>query len=139
MFQTVAVLMTDLVGSTETAARLGPAAAEELRLEHFRLLRGAMQRTGGSEVKSLGDGVMAVFPSASAALSCAAGMQRAVAAHNRRSPERCEVRIGVSFGEATVDRGDYYGDAVVEAARYLPGAMLGTLVTVPANGALMMV
>src|ERR1700740_332563 len=73
MFQTVAVLMTDLVGSTETAARLGPAAAEELRLEHFRLLRGAMQRTGGSEVKSLGDGVMAVFPSASAALSCAAG------------------------------------------------------------------
>ena len=56
----VAVLMTDLEGSTAMAQRLGPAAAEDVRLEHFALLRDALERTGGREVKSLGDGLMVV-------------------------------------------------------------------------------
>ncbi len=112
-----AFLMTDLVGSTETAARLGPAAAEDLRVEHFKILRGAVERSGGSEVKSLGDGLMAVFPSASAALTCAVEIQQAVEAQNRRSSERCDIRVGASFGEATIEGGDYYGEAVVETAR----------------------
>jgi class 3 adenylate cyclase len=45
--QMVVVLMTDLVDSTAMADRLGPAAAEELRTEHFELLRGALERTAG--------------------------------------------------------------------------------------------
>ena len=49
----VAVLMTDLVGRTAMADRVGPAAAEELRTEHFGLLRGALERMGGREVKNL--------------------------------------------------------------------------------------
>ncbi len=49
--ETVSVLMTDLVGSTAMADRVGPVAAEELRLEHFGLLRGALERTAGREVK----------------------------------------------------------------------------------------
>ncbi len=115
--QTVALLMTDLVGSTEMAARLGPVAGEELRREHFRLLRGAIERTRGQEVKSLGDGLMAVFENPSDALGCAVQMQQAVDAHNHRSGERCEIRIGASFGEVTLDRGDYFGAAAVETAR----------------------
>jgi class 3 adenylate cyclase len=54
----VAVLMTDLVGSTAMAGRVGPAAAEGLRLEHFGLLREPLERTGGREVKNLGDGLI---------------------------------------------------------------------------------
>src|SRR5205823_5542082 len=111
MLDTVAVLMTDVVESTDTAARVGPSAAEDMRLEHFRLLRGAVERTGGREVKSLGDGLMVVFQSASSALMCAVEMQQAVEAQNRRARERCDVRIGVSFGETTLERGDYYGEA----------------------------
>ena len=75
---TVSVLMTDLVGSTATADRLGPAAAEELRAEHFGLLRGALERTAGREVKNLGDGLMVVFSSASESLTCAVEMQQAI-------------------------------------------------------------
>jgi len=60
----VAVLMTDLVGSTAMADRVGPEAAEELRTEHFGLLRGALERTSRREVKNLGDGLMVVFSSA---------------------------------------------------------------------------
>ena len=115
--QTVAVLMTDLVGSTAIADRLGPAAAETLRLEHFGLLRGGLERTGGREVKNLGDGLMVVLQSASQALTCAVDMQQAIEARNRHSEERLEVRIGVSLGEATVEDEDYFGEPVIEASR----------------------
>ncbi len=64
----VAVLMTDLVGSTAMADRVGPEAAEELRTEHFGLLRGALERSAGREVKNLGDGLMVVFDSAAQSL-----------------------------------------------------------------------
>src|SRR5207253_3565698 len=58
----VALLFTDLVGSTELLDRLGDDAAEVLRRTHFRLLRDATTAYGGEEVKSLGDGLMVVFP-----------------------------------------------------------------------------
>ncbi|MDQ2897464.1 MAG: hypothetical protein M3Y09_17795 [Actinomycetota bacterium] len=48
----VAVLMTDLVGSTAMADRFGPEAAEEFRPEHFGLLWGVLERTAGREVKN---------------------------------------------------------------------------------------
>lgn len=118
----VAVLMTDLVGSTAIADRVGPAAAEDLRTEHFTLLRSALERAGGREVKSLGDGLMAVFSSAAQALACGVQMQQALEARNRRSPEPLGVRIGVSLGDTTVEDGDHFGEPVVEAARLCAAA-----------------
>ena len=73
----VAVLMTDLVGSTAIADRVGPEVAEELRTEHFGLLRGALERSGGREVKNLGDGLMVVFDGAAQSLACAVQMRLA--------------------------------------------------------------
>jgi class 3 adenylate cyclase/tetratricopeptide (TPR) repeat protein len=126
--ETVSVLMTDLVGSTAMAERVGPAAAEGLRLEHFGLLRGALEETAGREVKNLGDGLMVVFSSASESLECAALMQQAVEARNRHAEEQLEVRIGVSLGDTTVQDGDYFGEAVVEAARLCAHAAGGQIV-----------
>jgi class 3 adenylate cyclase len=99
------------------ADRVGPERAEELRTEHFALLRGALGRTGGTEVKNLGDGLMVAFDSAVQSLACAVAMQQAVDARNRRAEERLGVRIGVSLGEATAEDGDYFGEPVVESAR----------------------
>jgi Cytochrome P450 len=59
----VTLLFTDPVASTELLARVGDAAAEELRRVHFGLLRTAIGGSGGQEVKTLGDGVMAAFTS----------------------------------------------------------------------------
>jgi DNA-binding SARP family transcriptional activator len=126
--ETVSVLMTDLVGSTAIADRVGPVVAEGLRAEHFGLLRGALERTGGREVKTLGDGLMVVFSSASGALLCAVQMQQAVEARNRRSEERLELRIGVSLGEATVEGGDYFGAPVIESSRLCAAAVGGQIV-----------
>jgi tetratricopeptide (TPR) repeat protein len=120
--------MTDLVGSTAIAGRVGPGAAETLRAEHFGLLRGTLERAGGREVKNLGDGLMVVFASASQALRCAVEMQQAVEARNRRSEEQLCVRIGVSLGETTVEDGDYFGEPVVESSRLCAQAQGGQIV-----------
>jgi hypothetical protein len=119
--------MTDLVGSTAMADRAGPAAAEVLRANHFGLLRGALERTGGREVKNLGDGLMVVFASAAQALMCAVAMQQAVETRNRRVEEQLGVRIGVSLGDTTVEEGDHFGEPVVEAARLCAAATGGQI------------
>jgi predicted ATPase/class 3 adenylate cyclase len=124
----VAVLMTDLVGSTATADRVGPHAAEELRIEHFGLLREALDRSGGRELKNLGDGLVVVFQSASQALACAVEMQQALEARNRRVEEQLGVRIGVSLGEAWAEDEDYFGEPMVEAARLCALAHGGQIV-----------
>jgi class 3 adenylate cyclase/DNA-binding CsgD family transcriptional regulator/tetratricopeptide (TPR) repeat protein len=114
----VAILFTDLVGSTEVLDRLGDDAAEELRRTHFSLLREVLAQTGGTEVKTLGDGLMASFASPVQAVTCAVGMQQTIAEHNRAEPKRVlQVRIGLHAGDPVRDEDDFHGTAVVVAKR----------------------
>lgn len=116
--KTVTVLMTDLVGSTAQAERLGRDEALALSNQHLAALRDSLAVHRAAEVKSTGDGVMAVFDSAVNSVACAITMQRAIARHNRRHPERqLAVRIGISVGEAAPVADDWFGAPVVEAAR----------------------
>ena len=115
--ENVAILFTDIVGSTELSQRLSPETADELRRGHFSILRQAIAESGGTEVKNLGDGLMVVFGSASAALACAVAMQQGVDNDNRRREHSVRLRVGLSGGEATREDDDYFGDPVVEAAR----------------------
>src|SRR6476619_4386438 len=107
-----------MVGSTALASSLDVDAADELRREHFSILRQAIAESGGTEVKNLGDGLMVVFGAASAALSCAVGMQQGVERDNRDRGRSLGLRVGLSGGEVSKEEGDdYFGDPVVEAAR----------------------
>ncbi len=115
--ENVAILFTDIVGSTELSQRLSAEVADEVRRGHFSILRQAITESGGTEVKNLGDGLMVVFSAASAALGCAVGMQQGVDKGNRDGAEPVGLRIGLSVGEASNEDGDYFGDPVVEAAR----------------------
>ena len=126
---TTSVVFTDLVGSTEMSARLGPVRTEETRAIHFGLLRAAVAATGGTEVKNLGDGLMVVYPSLGGALDGAVAMQQNVERHNRNATEPLGIRIGLSTGDATQEDGDYFGDPVVEAARLCAKAAGGQIVT----------
>src|SRR5690349_7879703 len=110
--ETVAVLFTDLVGSTELASRVGPERADELRLEFFGLLRDALAVTRGREIKNLGDGIMAVFRSAAAAIDCAVTMNQRIEMRNRAAEDRFEIRVGVAMGDASREDDDYYGAPV---------------------------
>jgi DNA-binding SARP family transcriptional activator/tetratricopeptide (TPR) repeat protein len=115
--ENVAILFTDIVGSTELAQTLPPVAADEVRRGHFSILRQAIAEAGGTEVKSLGDGLMVVFSSASLAMSCAVAMQQGVDRDNRGAKPSVGLRVGLSGGEVTKEEDDYFGDPVVEAAR----------------------
>jgi class 3 adenylate cyclase len=126
--RTVTILFTDLVGSTELAARLGSSASEDLRTHHFSTIRSALAVHRGDEVKTLGDGFMAAFDSSSDAIACAVTMQRSVARHNRQEPQReIGMRVGVSAGEATREGDDYFGMPVVEASRLCAAAQSGQI------------
>ncbi len=111
------ILLTDLVGSTRLATSVGPARADELREEHFELLRDAIASSGGREVKNTGDGLMVAFSSASAAVQCAVAIQQLFERRYRQAEQAMHVRVGLAAGESTVKDGDYFGMPSIEAAR----------------------
>lgn len=128
----VAILFTDVVGSTELLDRLGENAAHQLRRRHFALLRGAVRDHGGREVKSLGDGLMVAFGGAPAAIACALVMQRAVAA----CEDPLELRIGIASGDTVREEDDYFGRPVIVARRLCDAARGGdVLLSEPTRGA----
>lgn len=111
------LLFTDVEGSASLTQRLGDAGAREVLRTHERIVREALRAHGGSEVKAMGDGFMASFGSATAALECAVAMQRAFAAHNATAQEPVRVRIGLNAGEPIAEEEDLFGTAVIVAAR----------------------
>jgi class 3 adenylate cyclase len=73
-------------------------AADALRRDHFSHLREALASGGGTEVKTIGDALMASFAGASDALAGAVAMQRSVERHNRRlSDAKLEMRVATAL------------------------------------------
>ena len=110
------ILLTDLVGSTRLANSVGPARADELRKEHFELLRDAIVSSGGREVKNSGDGLMVAFASASAAVECAVAMQQRRERRYRQAERALHVRSGLGRASRR-SRTGYLGMPSIEAAR----------------------
>lgn len=115
---TVTLVFTDLVGSTELLSQLGDDVFGRLQADHFTMLREAAAEFGGTEVKSLGDGLMLVFHSTVSAVSCAAAMQARVSVHDWGGPHLgLGLRVGVNCGDAISKDDDYFGTPVVVAKR----------------------
>jgi class 3 adenylate cyclase len=111
------VLFTDVEGSTSLTQRLGDAKAREVLRTHDHMVREALKAHGGTEVKTMGDGFMASFSSATRALECAIAMQQAFAEHNESAEEPMRVRVGLNAGEPIAEDEDLFGTAVIMAAR----------------------
>jgi pimeloyl-ACP methyl ester carboxylesterase len=105
------VMFTDIVGSTERAAKLGDAQWREVLALHQAAVRRELQRFRGREVKTLGDGSLATFDGPARAIQCG----RAIV-ESARSQD-VEVRIGLHCGEVELMEGDVGGIAVHIAAR----------------------
>jgi class 3 adenylate cyclase len=90
------VVFTDIVGSTERAAALGDGRWRDLLDNHDTVVRHELDRFGGSEVNTAGDGFVATFTSPSAAIACADAIVDAVQVLG------IEVRIGIHAGEVEV-------------------------------------
>ena len=121
------VLFTDVEGSTALTNRLGDAKARELLRQHERMVRQALKAHGGSEVKTMGDGFMASFSSATKALECAIAIQRGFAQHNESADEPIKVRVGLNAGEPIAEDDDLFGTAVNRAARITAAAKGGEI------------
>src|SRR5262249_40543543 len=93
------ILFTDIVGSTALTQRLGDRAAIEIVDLHDHVVRDVLGRTGGREVKPLGDGLMAVFVSAEDAVRGATDMHAALRAAAHRTVEPLRIRVGAAAGE----------------------------------------
>jgi len=111
------VLFTDMVGHTEMMSRLGDERGREVLREHERITRECLRAHGGSEVKTMGDGFMVSFGSATKALECAIAMQRAFSRQDETASEPIRVRIGLNAGEPIEERGDLFGATVILASR----------------------
>ena len=111
----VALLFSDLRGSTALYERVGDARAFNMVREHFALLASIVRDHDGAVVKTIGDAVMASFGDPADAVKAAFAMQAAIKSHD------LVLKLGVHAGPSVVvnlnDRLDYFGSTVNMAAR----------------------
>jgi len=112
-----AILVTDIVGSTELTTRLGDVAALELVRVHDCLVRRGLAAHAGREVEHTGDGIMAVFDEVANAVRAAADIQRRFCAYNAEATEDLRIRIGIDAGEPVAEHNDLFGATVHLAFR----------------------
>ncbi|HEY7667675.1 MAG TPA: adenylate/guanylate cyclase domain-containing protein [Actinomycetota bacterium] len=110
------LLFTDIVDSTGTAARLGDAPWHDLLTLHLHQADEAIERLGGRRITTTGDGILASFDAAAAAVRCAIAI--AAAAEASELP----LRLGVHVGEVELAGDDVRGVTVHEASRVMSAA-----------------
>jgi class 3 adenylate cyclase len=115
-------MFTDLVASTERAASLGDERWKAVLNRHDAAVRAAVGGCGGMVVKTTGDGVLAVLPSAGGAVRAAHRIRDALAV------DQLGVRIGIHIGDIDRRGDDYSGLGVVVAARVMAVADVGQIV-----------
>jgi adenylate cyclase len=127
--QQFAILFADVSGSTSLYEKLGDQralAAIDSVLAEMRRSIGFQQ---GRVIKTIGDEVMAVLPSADAAMQAACDMQTRVAAIPPIDSVQLGIRVGFHFGPAIEENNDFFGDAVNTAARMAGLAKRGQIIT----------
>ena len=112
------VMFTDIVDSTLMTQDLGDDAAMLVVNAHDTIVRAALNEWRGREIKHTGDGIMACFVSAVAAVRCASHIQRATREHRTANPDMpVRLRIGLAAGEPVEQNQDLFGSTVQLAAR----------------------
>ena len=118
----IAILFTDIKGSTALYQQIGDLNAFQLVQQHFDWLREATVGHGGAVVETIGDAVMAAYPDAAHAVAAALDMRAAAERFNLGQPERpMSLKIGIHHGTAIAvtlnEELDYFGQTVNIAAR----------------------
>jgi class 3 adenylate cyclase len=110
-------LFTDLKGSTALYDRVGDIVAYDLVREHFRVLQEIVSSEGGAVVKTIGDAVMATFPTPDRAVSAALRMRDSVQSLRNDLLVKIGIHEGPCLAVTLNDRLDYFGQTVNIAAR----------------------
>ena len=105
------ILITDIVGSTETMAKVGQQSWRDVLDRHDAAVRRQLERFGGREVKTTGDGFLATFDGPARAVTCG------LAVRDVATQLGLDIRVGVHTGEVELRGDDISGMAVHIAAR----------------------
>lgn len=119
----VTTMFTDIKGSTELYERIGDASAYNLVHDHFEIVFGEVEKSGGMVIKTIGDAVMASFVSNKQAVGCAVALIACFGNYNRDHDvsKQVNIKIGIHRCPAILvnlnGRLDYFGSSVNKAAR----------------------
>jgi len=112
-----AVLFADISGSAKLYETLGDAEALATVERCLAIIRQACTDSGGKVVKTIGDEVMAVFPSADGAARAATDMQAHVSTQRTSRGVPLAIHVGFNYGPVIEEGNDFFGDTVTVAAR----------------------
>jgi class 3 adenylate cyclase len=121
---TLAIVFTDIVGSTALGENLKDQRMGELRTAHFARSSKLIGEQGGHEIKTIGDSVMVAFRTVNNALDYACELHRDPGGAELPGGAQLRIRAGIHIGPMSVEKGDVFGRAVNFAARVI-GAITG--------------
>jgi len=126
----VAVLFADVVGSTRLYEVLGDLKARDMVVACVGLMRAATERNRGTVIKTIGDEILSIFPTANDAVNAAGEMQQDIGAHPELSVQgqHVAIRIGCHFGPVVLEKRDIFGASVHTANRMTSQAKAGQIV-----------
>lgn len=127
----VAIVFADVVGSTKLYELLGDLRARDMVGICIEVMRAATDQNQGTVIKTMGDEVMATFPTADDALNAAAQMQKQIVLHPalKVDEQTVAIRIGCNFGPVVLENRDIFGSAVHTANRMTSQAKAGQIIT----------
>jgi adenylate cyclase len=126
----VAILFADVVGSTRLYELLGDHQARDMIVTCVELMRGATERNRGTVIKTIGDEILAIFPTANDAVNAAAEMQHDIGGHPSLTVQgqHVAIRIGCHFGPVVLENKDIFGSSVHTANRMTSQSKAGQIV-----------
>ena len=114
----VAILFADVVGSTQLYDKFGDTKASETVAKCVEVMKDATHQFNGTVIKTIGDEIMATFPSVDEAMAAAILMQARISAENKQEGRiPVSIRIGCHFGPVVQEQDDIFGAAVHTANR----------------------
>lgn len=130
----LAILFADVVGSTRIYEIMGDLRARDMVLTCVEIMRAATEHYHGTVIKTIGDEIMATFPTANDALNAASRMQHDIRTHADLKVEGqpIAIRIGGHFGPVVLENRDIFGAAVHTANRMTSQAKAGQIMVTSA-------
>ena len=130
----LAILFADVVGSPRIYEVMGDLRARDMVLTCVEIMRSATEQNHGTVIKTIGDEIMATFPTANDALNAASRMQHDIRTHSELKVEGqpISIRIGGHFGPVVLENRDIFGAAVHTANRMTSQAKAGQVMVTSA-------
>ena len=114
----VAILFADVVGSTQLYDKFGDTKASETVAQCLEVMKDSTYQFNGTVIKTIGDEVMATFPTVDEAMGAAVMMQSRITSDNRQEGRiPVSIRIGCHYGPVVQEQNDIFGAAVHTANR----------------------